>query len=172
MRRVLTFLAERIVVSIAMVIGVGALWLAHTRLAPSRPPLNIDMSAQLPEYTIHDGKVLDRLREVVQDKPDAPGTVESLDIAKAYGRAKGLLAQTKGKVFKATITPHWFDNNTRFWYRNDLKGGTKEFILVDATQGTRERAFDHQRLAEALTKAAGKNYQGDKLPFDSIEFVE
>src|SRR5690349_1344308 len=32
-------------------------------------------------------------------------------------------------MYKAQITPHWFANNTRFWYRNDLGGGSKEFIL-------------------------------------------
>src|SRR5262245_33459411 len=25
-------------------------------------------------------------------------------------------------VYKSQITPHWFQNNTRFWYRNDLRG--------------------------------------------------
>src|SRR5436190_16783953 len=28
-------------------------------------------------------------------------------------------------VFKDRIAPHWFHENTRFWYRNDLHGGTK-----------------------------------------------
>src|SRR5689334_16912949 len=49
-------------------------------------------------------------------------------------------------VFKMRITPHWFDGNHRFWYRNDLPGGAKEFILVDAAGGTRRPAFDHARL--------------------------
>ena len=40
-------------------------------------------------------------------------------------------------VFKMRIAPHWFDENNRFWYRNDLPGGAKEFILVDAKEGTR-----------------------------------
>src|SRR5690348_11093875 len=35
-------------------------------------------------------------------------------------------------VYKARITPHWFQNDTRFWYRNDLRDRTKEFIVVDA----------------------------------------
>src|SRR4051812_23802270 len=75
-------------------------------------------------------------------------------------------------VYRAEIEPHWFDNNTRFWYRNDLRGGAKEFILVDANKGTRGPAFDHKKLAAALSKAAGKEYLAEKLPFDHIEFVE
>src|SRR5262249_47153493 len=31
-------------------------------------------------------------------------------------------------VYKSQINPHWFRNNTRFWYRNDLRDG-KEFIV-------------------------------------------
>jgi dipeptidyl aminopeptidase/acylaminoacyl peptidase len=77
-----------------------------------------------------------------------------------------------GPVYKAQITPHWFHDNTRFWYRNDLRGGTREFILVDAERGTRTAAFDHTRLAAALSDAAGAKYQPDKLPFDSIDFTE
>jgi fermentation-respiration switch protein FrsA (DUF1100 family) len=75
-------------------------------------------------------------------------------------------------VYKAQITPNWFADNTRFWYRNDLRGGTKEFVLVDAVKGTRGPAFDHKRLAESLSKAAGASYAGEKLPFLRIEFVE
>src|SRR5207253_4952951 len=76
------------------------------------------------------------------------------------------------RVFKDRVIPHWFANNARFWYRNDLKAGAREFILVDAEGGSRERAFDHAKLAAALSKAAGAEYRAEKLPFDSIEFIE
>ncbi len=76
-------------------------------------------------------------------------------------------------VFKMRITPHWFDANSRFWYRNDLPGGDREFILVNAERGTRAPAFDHQKLAASLSKAVGgAGYQGKRLPFDEIEFVD
>jgi dipeptidyl aminopeptidase/acylaminoacyl peptidase len=78
-----------------------------------------------------------------------------------------------GLVFKMRIAPHWFDQDNRFWYRNDLPGGAREFILVDAERGTRAPAFDHQKLAAALSKAAGGQvYHADHLPFDEIEFVD
>ncbi len=75
-------------------------------------------------------------------------------------------------VYKARITANWFDNDARFWYRNDLRGGDKEFILVDAEQGIRQAAFDHQKLAASLSKASGEKYAANRLPFESIEFVE
>src|SRR5690242_12764444 len=74
-------------------------------------------------------------------------------------------------VFKMRITPHWFEGNNRFWYRNDLPGGAKEFVLVDAVGGTRRPAFDHAKLAAALAKATGRTDKADHLPFDEIEFV-
>jgi dipeptidyl aminopeptidase/acylaminoacyl peptidase len=75
-------------------------------------------------------------------------------------------------VYRAEIEPHWFDDNARFWYRNDLRGGAREFVLVDAVKGTRGPAFDHKKLGAALSKASGKEYAAEKLPFDRIEFVE
>lgn len=73
--------------------------------------------------------------------------------------------------YKDLIVPHWFAQNNRFWYRNDLTGGTKEFILIDAEQETRQPAFDHAKLAVALSQAAGGEYKADQLPFEAIEFA-
>ena len=85
---------------------------------------------------------------------------------------RGRFGAPERGVYKARINPHWFANDTRFWYRNDLKGGAKEFILVDAEAGTRQPAFDHQKLAAALSKATGKEFEADHLPFSEIEFSE
>ncbi len=74
-------------------------------------------------------------------------------------------------VYRARIVPHWFGNDTFFWYRNDLRGGAREFILVDAEKGTRAPAFDHARLAAALARCDGQPCQADRLPFSDIEFV-
>ena len=84
--------------------------------------------------------------------------------------AGSLLSANAAEAFKERITPHWFHDNARFWYRNDLRGGTKEFIVVDAERGTRDVAFDHKKLAAALSKAAGAEYAAERLPFGRIEF--
>ena len=80
--------------------------------------------------------------------------------------------QFQGGVYKSRIEPHWFQDNTRFWYRNDLPGGRKEFVVVDAQAGTRRPAFDHPRLAAALSKATGGEHAPDRLPFSDFEFIE
>ena len=87
-----------------------------------------------------------------------------------YERSTALGRSFAGKVFKDRITPHWLEDQTRFWYRNDVRG-KKEFILVDAEAGTRQPAFDHHRLATQLTAATGETYQADTLPFDEVAFL-
>lgn len=96
---------------------------------------------------------------------DTDGSHDSPQQRRGFG-------QPERGVYKARIAPHWLTNNIQFWYRNDLRGGTKEFILVDAEKGTRQRAFDHDKLAAALAKAAGEEVKADKLPFSDIQFVE
>ncbi len=75
-------------------------------------------------------------------------------------------------MIKARVTPHWFQDNTKFWYSNTLRDGAHEFILVDATAGSRAPAFDHARLAMALNKALDQEIHADHLPFEAIEFVD
>jgi len=78
------------------------------------------------------------------------------------------VAASAGAGPQDQITPHWFAGNARFWYRNDLAAGAREFVAVDTTKATRGPAFDHKRLAAALAKAIGKDVPADKLPFDLI----
>ena len=75
-------------------------------------------------------------------------------------------------MYKSQVAPHWFQNNTRFWYTNALPGTAVEFVLVDAEKGTRQPAFDHQKLAAALSAAADQKFQADRLPFGEIEFID
>ncbi len=89
-----------------------------------------------------------------------------------YERANNLRKMTENKVFRARVKAHWFADNTRFWYRNDLPAGAREFIVVDAVAGARKLAFDHSRLASALSEKTGKRYDGADLPMEGIEFVE
>ncbi len=90
----------------------------------------------------------------------------SEELLARYQRAQQ--PQGSRRVYKDLVTPHWFDGDAKMWYRNELRGGEKEFILVDAEQGTRGPAFDHARLAKSLSKATDREYRAGRLPFDSI----
>ncbi len=82
---------------------------------------------------------------------------------------RGRSREAERGVYKARIVPHWFAGDTKFWYRNDLRGQAKEFILVDAEKGTRQPAFDHEKLAAALSKAANQEYKSDQLTFSTLQ---
>jgi dipeptidyl aminopeptidase/acylaminoacyl peptidase len=73
---------------------------------------------------------------------------------------------------KAQLTAHWFADDSRFWYRLDLKGGAREFVVVESETGKKAPAFDHTKLAASLSKAAGEEYKADRLPIDAIEFAD
>lgn len=62
--------------------------------------------------------------------------------------------------------PHWFADNTRFWYRNDVGKGAWEFVLVDAERGSRMRAFDHDSVAQQI----GGDCRGTNLPVEELKF--
>ncbi|MEN6337345.1 MAG: DPP IV N-terminal domain-containing protein [Phycisphaerales bacterium] len=87
-----------------------------------------------------------------------------------YDRATGLRDATANTVFRDRVTPHWFAGDSRFWYRNDLAGDAREFVVVDAEKGTRGPAFDHEKLAASLGKALGKTIEANKLPVDRLAF--
>jgi hypothetical protein len=56
------------------------------------------------------------------------------------------------------------------WYRNTIADGA-EFIIVDPKAKTRKHAFDHQRLANALSNS-DTTYQAFGLPFTLFEFTK
>jgi hypothetical protein len=103
-------------------------------------------------------------------KPPALAAPAPGGTAADYERADKYRDLTQDKVFKASVKPHWSADCDRFWYRNDLSGGNREFILVDAVKGERKPAFDAERLAAALSKADGKEHQAAQLPIDELRF--
>ncbi|HLX63950.1 MAG TPA: prolyl oligopeptidase family serine peptidase [Planctomycetota bacterium] len=72
-----------------------------------------------------------------------------------------VFAAQDARVYRDRIDAHWFAGGQRFWYRNDLPGGKREFILVDAEKGTRAAAFDAGRAAAAIGKASVESLRFD-----------
>ena len=91
-------------------------------------------------------------------------------VASPAAAQRGGLGGGNTGVFKSRVQPHWFDDGKRFWYSNDVARGSREYILVDAEKGTREKAFDHERLAAALQKVLDTEVRADRLPLVQIEF--
>src|SRR6185369_14418438 len=88
-----------------------------------------------------------------------------------YERAEGLLSyNTNPLVFHGGVRPVWVKGGS-FWYRNTTESGS-EFLGVNAADGGRTPAFDHARLAGALSTATGKKYDAGHLPFTVISLSD
>jgi dipeptidyl aminopeptidase/acylaminoacyl peptidase len=81
-----------------------------------------------------------------------------------YQRAQGLEAKARGLVVNSPGVPAWIGQSDHFWYSKTVKNG-HEFVMVDAATGTKKPAFDHDRLAAAISSASGGKYTGTTLPF-------
>jgi dipeptidyl aminopeptidase/acylaminoacyl peptidase len=91
--------------------------------------------------------------------------------AEDYAHAEQFLgSNTASLVFGATVRPTWLPDG-RLWYRNTIPEGS-EFILVDPNRRRRGPAFDHQRLADALSAVSDTTYSPFDLPFSTFEFAD
>lgn len=81
-----------------------------------------------------------------------------------YARAEQLLPwNAQELLINDAVRPRWMTGD-RFWYRN--RGATGwEFMVVEMATGAKRRAFDHARLASALSIAADTTYDSGRLPF-------
>ncbi len=104
---------------------------------------------------------------VTAQQSDAPLALTAADYARAESQ---LRERTSPLVFGTTVRPTWMTGD-RFWYRNEIPQGA-EFVLVDAGAETRRRAFDHERVAAALSAAADTTYDAFDLPFTSFEVMD
>ena len=89
--------------------------------------------------------------------------------AAEYDRAVNFLAPNlTGLVIGGTVNPGWLPDG-RFWYRAQTQAGS-EFRLVSPAAKRMAPAFDHQKLANALSSVSGSASSPTQLPFQSITF--
>ena len=81
-----------------------------------------------------------------------------------YQRAQGLQAKARGLVVNAPGAVSWIEKSDRFWYPRSTRRGT-EFILVDVASRSKKLAFDHEKLARAISVTTGHEYTAFALPF-------
>lgn len=88
-----------------------------------------------------------------------------------YARAERFLPWNAAKLLHGVeVTPHWIDDGDTFWYRTTGEDGA-HFVKVDPETGTREPAFDHVRLAAALSATSGTACDAGNLPLAEVEFA-
>jgi dipeptidyl aminopeptidase/acylaminoacyl peptidase len=88
-----------------------------------------------------------------------------------YSRALALRDSYQELVSGVPEAAAWIGDTLRFFYRRSVTGG-HEFVLVDVATATKQPAFDHQRLASALTSVLGETITPFALPFTTFRFVD
>lgn len=85
-----------------------------------------------------------------------------------YKKALSIDTLFRNKVYNTPKAFRWVGNEY-FWYINNVPKG-KEYVLFDTKQQKQQLAFDHARLATALSKVVGKPVQPYQLTLDSLEY--
>jgi dipeptidyl aminopeptidase/acylaminoacyl peptidase len=88
-----------------------------------------------------------------------------------YDRASGLRQRYEALVTGIPDPAAWVGETSRFVYRRSVAGG-HEFVLVDAATGQKQAAFDHERLADALSRSRDRSFTARTLPFNTFRFGE
>ncbi|MGH7505447.1 MAG: hypothetical protein ACRELX_07335, partial [Longimicrobiales bacterium] len=83
----------------------------------------------------------------------AQGTIED------YRRALTLEERYAGLVVAVADAFSWTDDSERVTFRRSVRGG-HEFLIVNAASGEISPAFDHDRLAAALSAVTGMTLTG------------
>ena len=85
-----------------------------------------------------------------------------------YARAERDLGSATGRLVSGIPgRPIWLPDG-RAWYRVSTASGW-QFVMADPRRRTRAAAFDHARLAEAVSAALGRRVTADSLPFTSFD---
>jgi dipeptidyl aminopeptidase/acylaminoacyl peptidase len=86
-----------------------------------------------------------------------------------YLRAQGLRDRYQYLTVNVAEPVSWVPGTSRFVYRKSISGGF-EFVVVDAATLRKEPAFDHARLAAALSREAAQSYTAWRLPFATFTY--
>ena len=104
--------------------------------------------------------------------PSSAAEVNAAQVTLAdYQRASALRAKYDALAAHVPDPASFVDRTNWFWYRRSVKGG-HDFVLVDATTQAKTPAFDHDKLAQQLSKVLDKHYTGVTLPFTTFAFAD
>ncbi len=92
------------------------------------------------------------------------------DVLEAYKKAALLDSAARKSVFRASVSAHWNSDGKSFWYKNELPEKQVEFIVVNASTGKKQKAFDEQKMAKALSDILDTIIVPSRLPISDMKF--
>ncbi len=99
------------------------------------------------------------------ERTNAQGT------AADYERAATLKARYEAAAIDIVLGPTWIGNTNRLFYRKLSRGAT-EFVVFDAQTLQKRPAFDHEKIAAALSRLTGNTYKPQDLQSAGLRFDE
>jgi dipeptidyl aminopeptidase/acylaminoacyl peptidase len=86
-----------------------------------------------------------------------------------YERASGLRAKYEAAAIDIAGAATWIGTTHRFWYRK-LNRGASEYIIFDADTLQKNPAFDHAKIASALSVLLGSTVKASDLQLGGLRF--
>ncbi|MEP7143739.1 MAG: DPP IV N-terminal domain-containing protein [Ferruginibacter sp.] len=90
------------------------------------------------------------------------------EVMQSYKAATLLDSLATNSVFKNNVRAHWQTDG--FWYNNNLPGDNAEYWWVNPVTATRQKAFDHTKLATTLSIILDSAVTATKLPVTNMSF--
>ena len=81
-----------------------------------------------------------------------------------YERARSLQDKYQTAVVNMPGPSVWITGTNSFWYRKTVRDSS-EIIRVDAETFAKQAAFDHEKMAAAMSAATGSQFIANELPF-------
>ena len=103
-----------------------------------------------------------------------PQTIQAQDITENdYNRAVSFLWENLNnkKVFNTHVRPHWFEDDSGFWYLSHTPT-SKKFMKVQFSRKQPVDLFDHEQVATELSTLLDKEVNAMALPFNAIERIK
>src|SRR5258707_14890821 len=100
----------------------------------------------------------------------APGGADSARTLTTadYAHAEKFMNYNTTPLVLHAVRPQWLPDE-RIWFRDTTAEGS-EFVVFNPVGAKREPAFDHAKIAAALSAAAGKSFDANHLPFQQFEY--
>ncbi|MVT09016.1 S9 family peptidase [Chitinophaga tropicalis] len=102
--------------------------------------------------------------------PLPPYQPDREEVQVSYRDAAVLDSIIKGKAYKLSVRSHWDADEKGFWYKNYLADSTSEFIRVTIAKAVKTPAFDHVKMAAALSAALDTAITASRLPLSDLVF--
>ena len=92
------------------------------------------------------------------------------DLLENYRQAHASINDVNNKMIRHRVSPHWVEEDNKFWYKLDLHAGKREWVVVDCLAGKRQPAFNHTAVGKQLSELLRKDVDGSKLNISELQF--